>query len=229
MAQEDFDELAAIETELLDGVPCEKRSSVLRCMDAHMHSYAKGSLLSSCLKSPMGVVYLLKGSVRVGRLNASGERSILFDSCSDVPLAMRDAPSVFGMDDVSIVALEDCVVIDFNFSKEIEGCSCCVGYVSQVRKNTARQLGRVNSMLMRRVDMLTRRSIRSKIVAFLYLQAGIAHDASFEIDMTRQDLADYLCVERSALSREIGKMRSEGLIDCVKGRFKIKEDLSIYS
>lgn len=229
MAEEDFEELSPIKMALLDGIPSDKRRSVLKCMDARMFRFAQGTMLSDCRKAPTDMMYLAKGRVRVDRLGASGERSILFDCVSDVPLATCDTPSIFYSDDMRIVALENCVVMDLDFSKENESCTRCIRYMNRVRKNAMHRLGLANGMFMQRIDILSRRSIRSKIAAYLVAQAEYAGSDSFEVGMTRQELADFLCVERSALSREIGRMRAEGLVDCVKGRFKVHEDLSTYA
>jgi len=227
MVEEDLEEMATIDTKLLADVPFDKRRSVLRCMDARVFRYARGASLKERLERISGTLYLVKGSARVERLDAKGERSILCDCEADTPLASCDIPNIFGGDDTQITTLENCVVVHFDFSKEIEGCPCCMKYVGCVRKNVLRQLSASNDQLMRRLDILSHRSIRSKIAAFLVAQADRVGSDCFEVNMTRQELADYLCVERSALSREIGKMRSEGLFDCVKGRFKIREDLAI--
>ena len=228
LAEEDFEELVCANSKLLEGVPPEKRRAVLRCMDVQVFRYAKGASLKARMGKPKGTLYLVKGNARVERLDIRGERTILYDSGPDMPLSSSDIPNVFAEEDTQITALDSCTVICFNFSKDIESCPCCVKYVSCVRKNVLRRFGVANAQLVKRLDILSRRSIRAKIAAYLTFRLEQAGTTSFEVAMTRQEFADYLCVERSALSREIGKMRADGIFNCTKGRFEILKDLSSY-
>ncbi|MDO5044636.1 MAG: Crp/Fnr family transcriptional regulator [Coriobacteriia bacterium] len=228
MREDDFEAIAHAKTSLLQGVPPEKRHKVLACMNAKLIHFEKGSSLSNNWDAPLGTIYLLKGHVRIDCLSASGDRSILFDYFNDMPIMTCNVPKIFSSDDVRIIALEDCTVISFDFSQEAENRTCCMKYINTVRKNIVCRLNLVNSLFLHRIDILSRRTIRSKIASYLTVLAQYKQSNTFEIQMTRQELADYLCVERSALSREIGKMKHEELIDCVKGHFRIKKDLSSF-
>ena len=72
-----------------------------------------------------------------------------------------------------------------------------------------------------KIEIISKRSTREKLMAYLSVQAKKANSNRFEIPFDRQELADYLEVDRSGLSAEIGKMKKEGLIDCEKNRFEI--------
>ena len=76
-----------------------------------------------------------------------------------------------------------------------------------------------------KIEVVSRRSTREKLMAYLLLQAKRAKKSTFLIPFDRQELADYLEVDRSGLSTEIGKLRREGVIDCEKNRFTIKMPL----
>jgi CRP-like cAMP-binding protein len=73
--------------------------------------------------------------------------------------------------------------------------------------------------LHRRIEITSKRSTREKLLAYLAVQARLAGSNDFEIPFDRQELADYLEVERSGLSAEIGKLRREGVIENQKNRF----------
>ena len=68
---------------------------------------------------------------------------------------------------------------------------------------------------------ISKRTIREKLLAYLSVQAQIQNTRYFEIPLGRSELADYLCVDRSALTRELVKMRDDGLIDYDKNWFRI--------
>jgi len=77
-------------------------------------------------------------------------------------------------------------------------------------------------MLVAKIGHITKRNTREKLLSYLSSQAKIAGSDTFEIPFDRQGLADYLAVERSALSAEMSKMRKEGLIAYHKNHFTLK-------
>jgi CRP-like cAMP-binding protein len=78
-----------------------------------------------------------------------------------------------------------------------------------------------NRDLMRKVDVMSKRTIREKLLAYLSIQAQVQGSRYFEIPLGRVELAEYLCVDRSALTRELAKMKEDGLIDYDKNCFRI--------
>ena len=75
--------------------------------------------------------------------------------------------------------------------------------------------------LNRKIDFLSKRSTREKLLAFLSSQAKQAGKSDFTIPFNRQELADFLCVERSAMSAELSRMKRDGLIDYDRSRFRL--------
>ena len=83
---------------------------------------------------------------------------------------------------------------------------------------------RKNIMLADKMEHITKRTTREKLLSYLSGQAAISGSESFEIPFDRQQLADYLSVERSALSAEMSKLKSDGVIDYRKSHFELKTD-----
>ena len=79
-----------------------------------------------------------------------------------------------------------------------------------------------NRDLLRKVEVVSKRTIREKILTYLSITSQTENSRCFEIPLGRIELAEYLCVDRSALTRELAKMRDEGLIDYDKNRFCMK-------
>ena len=78
-----------------------------------------------------------------------------------------------------------------------------------------------NRDLMRKMEVISKRTLREKILAYLSIQAQL-HDARyFEIPLGRVEWAEYLCADRSALTRELVKMKEDGLIDYDRNCFRI--------
>ena len=78
-----------------------------------------------------------------------------------------------------------------------------------------------NRDLMRKVEVVSKRTIREKLLAYLSIQTQTQNSRYFEIPLGRVELAEYLCVDRSALTRELVKMKEDGLIDYDKNCFRI--------
>ena len=92
----------------------------------------------------------------------------------------------------------------------------CVGPIASV------MIAAKNRDLMRKVEVVSQRTIREKLLTYLSIQAQMQDARYFEIPLGRVELAEYLCVDRSALTRELVKMKEEGLIDYDKNCFRIK-------
>jgi CRP-like cAMP-binding protein len=88
-------------------------------------------------------------------------------------------------------------------------------------ENMVRIIARKNRELMRKVEVVSKRSIREKLLAYLSIQAQVQDSDYLQIPMGRVELAEYLCVDRSALTRELAKMKEEGLIDYDKNCFRL--------
>jgi CRP-like cAMP-binding protein len=82
-------------------------------------------------------------------------------------------------------------------------------------------MARKNSVLMRKIEHVTHRTTRKKLLSYLSFQAGQMKSNIFEIPFNRQELADYLSIDRSAMSSELGRMRDEGLLNFNKHRFEL--------
>ena len=78
-----------------------------------------------------------------------------------------------------------------------------------------------NARLMAKVEVISQKSLREKILTFLSLQAQMQGSGYFEIPMSRQELAEYLCADRSALSRELSGMKADGLLDYDRNTFRL--------
>ena len=82
-------------------------------------------------------------------------------------------------------------------------------------------MARKNLLLSQKLEILSRRSTREKLMQYLLQEAKNAGSDEFSIPYDRQGLADFLGVERSALSAEISRMRADGLIECRKNWFRL--------
>lgn len=92
---------------------------------------------------------------------------------------------------------------------------------AQLIKNILQIIAEKNSKLVQRMSFITKRTIREKVLAYLSTMAKQKNSASFVIPYNRQELADFLAVDRSALSKELGKLQKEGLLTFKKNQFQL--------
>lgn len=206
---------------LLDGIPADKAASVLRCLKARMLHFEKGDVLAGRLLVFSETRYLVEGEALLVRYDAAGNRSILGSYHADSVVACELTPYFCKKNSLDIVANEPCTTIDFTITSEIEGCPCCVKHINRIRANLVDALTDMNMQLVKRLDTLANRSTRDKVLSYLKEQSQGALGRTFRIPYNRQELADYLYIERSALSRELSRMQQEGIITYERNDFTL--------
>lgn len=207
---------------LFEGIDDESLLALLTCMSANARSYARGEtlLMAGDEVRDMGVV--LRGSITVSRTDAMGERAIVLEQVEGgmfaealVCASVRESP-------VSVHASQDCEVMYLQLGKLITACSTTCGSHVLIVRNLLTLLARRNLELNQKLDILSKKTLRERLLTYLSGEAARAGAARFSISFTRDELADYLCANRSALSRELGSMREEGLVDFHRNQFDLK-------
>ncbi|MCL2137050.1 MAG: Crp/Fnr family transcriptional regulator [Coriobacteriia bacterium] len=204
---------------LYDGVGPDDFAKMASCLDARTRRYSKGQvvLLAGSRLSQIGMV--LAGSVKIVKEDRDGKASIL---------SILSAPELFGeavvcagiaTSPVTVQALEDCQILFLDYRKAVTSCSSACAFHSRLISNMLKALADRNLQLNQKIEILSQRTTREKLLCYLQSQRGVA--ASFTIPLNREELARYLCVDRSAMSNELGRMRDEGLIRFRKNSFEL--------
>ena len=129
-----------------------------------------------------------------------------------------------GEDNIPVVTFhvsEDAEILFLPFDRVMHSCTMACRFHHQLIENMVHIIASKNRDLMRKVEVVSKRSIREKLLSYLSIQAQTQNSRYFEIPLGRVELAEYLCVDRSALTRELAKMRDEGLIDYDRNCFRI--------
>ena len=208
--------------QLFDRIDEEGLIKTLNCLNVQVVACEKGKVIFHQGDEPKYFGVVLSGVVHVMVNHSSGYQTLIgaveagdlfAETCA---CACEDAlPTDF-------VAAQDSLVMILDHARVITGCrnNGCLAH-SLLVTNLMRSIARKNLMLAQKLGVVTRRTTRDKLIAYLHGQQKLADSVRFTIPFDRQALADYLGVDRSAMSAELGKMKKEGMIDFRKNEFEI--------
>jgi CRP-like cAMP-binding protein len=191
------------------------------CLGARPVRLAKGEVIFQEGEPAREMGLLLSGGARIIKEDFYGNRTIV---------ARIEPGELFGESfacaqlealPVSAVATEDSQVLLMDCRRLLTTCSNSCQFHNQLIFNLLKVVATKNILFHQRIEITAKRSTREKLLAYLVLQAKNTGSDSFEIPFDRQELADYLEVDRSGLSAEISKLRKEGILESQKNRFTL--------
>lgn len=208
---------------LFQGTTPEETGEMLACLGAERRSFEKGAVLYHTGDTVEFLGLVLRGSVQIESNDAWGRRSIL-DSVgpgqvfAETYACLPEEPLM-----VDVVAAESCEVLFLNMARLLRTCSNSCAHHARLVQNLLALTARKNLTLSRRMFHTAPKTIRGRLLSYLSFQADRQGSRRFAIPFDRQQLADYLGVDRSALSSELGRMRDEGLIAFRRNVFELKD------
>ncbi|OOM13939.1 Crp/Fnr family transcriptional regulator [Clostridium saccharobutylicum] len=210
---------------LFHGIDDKEMESMLNCLGAYIKECKKDQCVILCEDNVDFVGVILSGKVHMIREDLWGNRTLLVSmgkgelfgesfSCG----AVRNAT-------VSFWTSIDSKILYLSFSRIMQSCSMACKFHHRLIENMVTLIAKKNVALMDKVDILSKKTLREKISTYLLQEAGKQNNPYFDITLGRVQLAEYLCANRSALTRELNTMRNEGLIDYDKNSFHILKSL----
>lgn len=198
--------------------------SMLTCLNAKVFFYKKGENVMCEGERAKDIGIVLSGKVQMIRNDYFGNRSIVAEI--GISQLFGEAFACAGIEKMplDVVATVDTDVMLIDAARIISACNHTCDFHRQIIFNLLKDVSTKNLMFHQKIEVTSKRSTREKIMAYLLLQAKKNNSNSFIIPFDRQELADYLEVERSGLSAEISKMRKEGLILSNKNRFTLLKE-----
>ena len=206
---------------LFKGVKENELSTMLSCLGATIKSYQKDNIILYAEDEVHAVGIILDGNVQVIREDIAGNRMILTELGQADLFAESLACAQVKKSPVSVIAISGCRILFVTFSRIVTTCSSSCVFHNRLITNMIQEVAEKNILLDRRIDILSKRSIRDKLLTYLSAQAQVSGKMQFRIPFNRNELADFICVDRSAMSRELSRMRDEGLLEFHKNLFKL--------
>ena len=206
---------------LFDGIRQEDRSAMLGCLGAKVMEVRKNQVIFQEGDPADTVGIVLSGSVQMIREDYYGNRSIVARIETSGLFGESFACSDTETYPVSIVAAEDSRVMLIDSRRITTTCCNACEFHNRMIFNMLKLMANNNLTLTKKIEVTSKRTTREKLLTYLNAQAKAHNSDSFSIPYDRQGLADYLEVERSAMSAEISKLRRDGIIDTEKSRFRL--------
>lgn len=203
---------------LFAGIDATSFDQMLSCIEGRVKSYRKNGriLLAGDPVNTVGLV--ITGRVQIVRENAEGKQNLMAE--------LREGDlfgEVFACADVShspvtVTAAQDCQVLHLCYKKIIATCPSVCPFHTKLIENMLTLMAHKNLMLNQKIEILSKRTTRERLL--LYFDIERQGSSRFTIPLSREELAAYLCVERSAMSAELSRMQKDGLIRYQKNQIE---------
>jgi CRP-like cAMP-binding protein len=194
---------------------------LLACLGASLRTYKKQQQILSEGDPADRIGILLTGSAAIVSQDIYGNRSILALVQPGQLFAESFACSGVEVLPISVVAGEDAAVLLIDSRRITQSCSNACGFHNQMIYNLLQAVAARSLEFHQKLEIIAQRTTREKLMAFLLSQAKAAGSKEFTIPYDRQELADYLGVERSAMSAELSKLQKEGVLTTNRSHFTL--------
>ena len=206
-------------SQLFSGISEDELSAVLSCLNAEKKDFPKEAFVLRTGDTAESIGLVLAGSVLVIQEDIWGNRNILSKAGPGQTFAAAFACAPGSVLNVSVIAQTPVTTLFLNVKRILNVCPSACAHHSRIIRNLLGELAEKNLRFSEKLTHMGQRSTRAKLMSYFSAEAQRLGKYEFDIPFSRQQLADYLGVERSGLSLELGKMRTEGLLDFHKSHF----------
>ena len=200
------DDLLLLQTSVFTGITTDEIRDMLSCLSARETTFIKDEIIFSYGETITGIGIVLEGSVHIVKEDFWGNANLM-------------AECVPG----DIFAASTCRVLFLEVSKILTVCPSACAFHNRLIRNLLTLVSRKNFQLNRKLEHMSKRTTKEKLLSYLSMESKKANASTFTIPFNRQQLADYLSVDRSAMSNELCKLRDAGILEFNKNTFTIFE------
>ena len=206
---------------LFAAMTAEQIDAVLHCVGAVVREFGSGEYILRAGTATRVMGLLLSGSALAVQEDLWGERNIMGKISPPGTFAEPFAATPGAVLNVSIVSNTRTNVMYLDISRLLTVCSETCPQHALLIRNLVSVLARKNLQLNEKITHMSKRRTREKLLSYLSSQALREGSVEFDIPFDRQQLADFLCVERSAMSAELSKLQKEGLLETDRSHFRL--------
>lgn len=208
-----------LQVDLFEKVENNEVLELLKCIGIKTKVFRKNAYI---LKAGAKIDYLaviLGGNAVMCKTDSFGKQTIIENLKMNDIFGHNIVCCGLGKSPVDVIAQNECEVLFLPFEKVVTPCQKVCSYHLQLIKNVMKMISKRNSLLNDKIDIIGQKTTRDKILALLEAYCG--GQKVFSIPYSREEMAKFLCVDRSAMSRELCKMRDEGILKFSKNHFEI--------
>ncbi|MCL2399410.1 MAG: Crp/Fnr family transcriptional regulator [Defluviitaleaceae bacterium] len=209
------------QTDLFSNITLNELTNLLKCIYAGCANYRKDDFIIEKGNTVSAFGVMLSGQSRSIKWDLSGRLIILTFIEKGSVIGAMVAAKAEHISPVSVQATEDSVVMLIPFNRIITRCKNNCPQHEQLLRNYISVVAEKGLELYERIDCLLEPTVRDKILTYLSRISREQHSQTFTIPINRNAMAEYLNIERSALSRELSSMKKDGLIDYHKSCFRL--------
>ncbi|MGN0506879.1 MAG: Crp/Fnr family transcriptional regulator [Lachnospiraceae bacterium] len=204
---------------LFSGITEDELNELLLCLDAKTVTASKDETVFIEGEPADRIGIVLSGSVHVIKEDYYGNRSLVGMAGPSEVFAEVFSCAEAKVFPVNVIAASDARLLLLDSRRILSVCGTACPFHNRLIANLLRIVATKSLMLRQKLEITSKRSTREKLLAFLLAEAKKQNSSEFTIPYDRQALADYLGVERSAMSAELSKLRREGVLECRKNHF----------
>lgn len=208
-------------TQLFSGVGDDEISTLLNCLQARLLTFKRGDYVFREGEHIDNITVLVDGKLLVQHDDFWGNRNIVNVIRVGEMFGEAYVAPESGALLNDVIAEEDSSIVFFDIKRILTVCSTACRFHSIVVQNLFFAISEKNRKLVQKIGHMSKRSTRTKLLSYLSEEAKRHNNNQFTIPFTRQQLADFLCVDRSAMSNELCKMRDEGFLQFKKNKFTL--------
>lgn len=215
------------ETELFGGIKAEDIKDALSCLSAYEKSFKKGEIIYSTGQTVTDMGLVEEGSVNI-TVNLYWGSSIILGNIEKGKIFAETYAAVPEKEMLcDAVAAEDCRVLFLNVGRLLNVCQSTCGFHQRIIHNLLRISAMKNLNLSARMLHTAPKTIRGRLISYFSQMAAETGNREFTVPFSRQELADYIGVDRSALSAELSKMQKDGILIYRKNKFKLNKNADL--
>ncbi len=209
------------EVNLFTGIEESELQPLLSCLSATTAHYEKGQTVFFSGQSIKQFGIVLSGQIQVVQDDYQGNRSIFAKIGSGNMFGESFACAEIKTLPVSVITTTGSELLFIDCRRLAVPCTKACSFHSRLIQNLLNIVSMKNILLTQKIEITSKRTTREKLLAYLSAEAKKARSNRFNIPFNRQELADYLSVERSAMSAELSKLRNDGVLNFHKNQFQL--------
>lgn len=207
---------------LFSGIAAAELQEMLTCLDAKVAQYPKEAFLLRAGERAESVGLVLSGTALVVQEDVWGNRNLLSQVRSGQTFAAAFACAQDAVLNVSVTAQSAVTALFLNVQRILTVCPAACAHHSRIIRNLLSELAENSLRVNEKLTHTSQRTTRAKLLSYFSAEAQRNGAYEFDIPFTRQQLADYLAVERSGLSAALSRLRADGLLEFRKNHFRLK-------